>query len=128
MPDRQPLPDTRRSITHKVRIETDQGSLSVYITASFYEDGRVAEVFINAGKIGSTVRGLLNDLARLTSFALQYGVPPDDLFQRMTGANYAPQGPTSNPEIEACSSISDYLFRWLWNVKQEQANRDDDGQ
>lgn len=113
MPEREPLPDTRRSITHRARIETAQGHLSIYITVGFYEDGRIAEVFINAGKLGSTVRGLMDDLARLLSFALQYGLPADDLFERMTGANYPPQGTTSNEDIKACTSVTDYLFRFL---------------
>jgi len=121
VPDRVPLPDTRSSVTHKVRIETEQGPLSVYFTASFYEDGRIAEVFINAGKVGSTVRGLLNDLARLLSYALQYDVPADDLFARMEGSNYAPQGVTSNVEIPLARSITDYLFRWLAQLRKEEA-------
>jgi ribonucleoside-diphosphate reductase alpha chain len=110
----------RKSLTHRVRIQTEQGPMSVYFTVSFFEGGGVAEVFINAGKIGSTVRGLLNDLARLLSFALQYGAPASDLFERMSGSNYPPQGKTSNPDIAECRSITDYLFRWL--LKQEDPN------
>lgn len=94
--------------------------MSVYFTASFFEDGGVAEVFINAGKLGSTVRGLLDDLARLLSFALQYGAPASDLFERMSGSNYPPQGKTSNSDIEECRSVTDYLFRWLLLLKKEE--------
>lgn len=119
MTERRRLPDTRRSITHKIKIETPQGPLNVYFTAGFYEDGSLAEVFVNAGKIGSTVRGLLNDLARLLSFALQYGVPIDDLFPRMIGSNYPPQGSTSNEALPDCKSITDYMFRWLQSLKSE---------
>lgn len=123
LPERRVLPDTRKSMTHKARIATEQGSMSVYFTVSFFEDGGIAEVFINAGKIGSTVRGLLNDLARLLSFALQYGVPASDLFERMTGSNYPPQGKTSNPDIESCHSVTDYLFRWLLRLEGGESGR-----
>lgn len=77
-------------------------------------------MFINAGKVGSTVRGLLNDLARLLSYALQYGVPASDLFARMEGSNYAPQGKTSNEAIPDCRSVTDYLFRWLETIKESK--------
>jgi ribonucleoside-diphosphate reductase alpha chain len=126
LPERRPLPDTRPSLTHKVRIETEQGSLAVYFTVSLYEDGSPAEIFINAGKVGSTVRGLLNDLSRLLSFALQYGVPAHNLFERMAGSNYAPQGATSNEALPTCKSITDYLFRWLLSL--EKGGDDGEGQ
>lgn len=116
-PIRRVLPDTRKSITHKVCID----GLNVYFTVSFYEeDSAIAEVFVNAGKIGSTVRGLLNDLARLLSFSLQYGVPRRDLFERMSGNSYPPQGDTSNPDIAKCRSITDYLFTWLLSLMEEE--------
>ncbi len=120
-PERIPLPDTRPAVTHKVRIETAQGYLSVYLTVGFYEDGRVGEVFMSAGKVGSTVRGLLNDLSRLLSFALQYGLPLEDLCERMAGSNYPPKGTTANPELAVCSSVTDYLFRWLPTMNQKEA-------
>lgn len=123
MPDRRTLADTRRSVTHKVHIDTEQGQLSVYFTVSFFEDGAPAEVFINAGKTGSTVRGVLDDLARLLSYTLQYGVPYEDLFERMWGSNYPPQGPTSDPNYPACKSITDYLFRWLLALTREEQQR-----
>lgn len=113
--NRIPLPDTRPAITHKVKIFAEQGEMNVYFIASIV-DGRIVEVFITAGKIGSTVRGLLNDLARVVSYALQYDVPAQDLFERMCGANYPPQGSTSSPEITACASITDYMFRWLLSI------------
>lgn len=115
-PVRRVLPDTRRSITHKVCID----GLNVYFTVGFYDDETIAEVFVNAGKIGSTVRGLLNDLARLLSFSLQYGTPARDLFTRMSGNSYPPQGDTRNPDIAKCRSITDYLFTWLLSLMEEE--------
>ncbi len=129
LPTREALPDNRPSVTHKARIETGQGRLSVYFIAGFYEDGRVGEVFISAGKVGGTLTGILNDLARLMSFALQYGVPLEELCERMAGSNYPPQGTVINKELietkdgplAVCSSVTDYLFRWLPTVVKEEA-------
>jgi len=112
-PERERLPDTRRSVTHKVIIDSEQGPVSVFITAGFFEDGRVGEVFLQVGKQGSTMRGVLDNFARLISYALQYGVPLGELAELFRDANYPPQGATSNAEIPACSSLSDYAFRWM---------------
>lgn len=64
---RQRLPDTRQSITHKFAVDQYEG----YITVGFYEDGRPGEVFIKIAKHGSTIAGLLDTIAVLTSLALQ---------------------------------------------------------
>ena len=111
--EREPLPDTRRSVTHKAIIDSDQGPVSLFMTAGFYEDGRLGEVFVQAGKQGSTVRGLLDDFARLLSYALQYGVPLADLAEKFRGANYPPQGATRTEAIPVCTSLTDYVVRWL---------------
>lgn len=114
--NRQTLPDTRRSLTHRVVIESEQGPVSVFLTAGFYDDGPLGEVFIQIGKQGSTMRGLTDNFARLVSYALQYGIPLAELAERFRGANYPPQGATNNAAIPACTSIVDYLFRWLEQI------------
>ena len=45
--------------------------------------------------------------------ALQYGVPLGELAPRLTSHQFPPAGPTSNPDIPTCSSLIDYVFRWL---------------
>jgi ribonucleoside-diphosphate reductase alpha chain len=70
-PLRRRLPDTRNAITHKFDIAGHEG----YITAGLYEDGSPGEVFITMAKEGSTIGGLMDAIATLTSVALQYGVP-----------------------------------------------------
>ena len=65
------------------------------------------------GKAGSTLNGLLDVMGRLISYALQYGVPPAELAPKLTGHQFPPCGGTSNPAIPECSSLSDYVFRWL---------------
>jgi ribonucleoside-diphosphate reductase alpha chain len=108
-PRRRPLPDTRQSLTHKFKIEGHTG----YITVGLYEDGSPAEVFISMAKQGSTIYGLMESFGRGISYALQYGVPLQDLVRNFSHMRFEPSGMTSNPEIPFAQSVIDYLFRWL---------------
>ncbi len=108
-PYRRHLPDERRSITHKFRVGEQEG----YVTVGLYDDGTPGEVFVTISKEGSTIRGLMDSVAVLTSVALQYGVPLEDLVRKFKGVHFEPSGLTSNPDIPIASSIVDYIFRWL---------------
>jgi ribonucleoside-diphosphate reductase alpha chain len=108
-PRRRSLPDTRQSLTHKFKIEGHTG----YITVGLYEDGSPAEVFISMAKQGSTIYGLMESFGRAISYALQYGVPLQDLVRNFSHMRFEPSGMTSNPEIPFAQSVIDYLFRWL---------------
>ena len=108
-PYRERLPDERRSITHKFQVGGQEG----YITVGLYEDGRPGEIFIKMAKEGSTVSGLMDTVALLTSVALQYGVPLEDLTRKLRNTRFEPYGPTNNPNIPWATSVIDYIFRWL---------------
>ena len=108
-PIRRRLPDERQSITHKFRVGEQEG----YMTVGLFDDGTPGELFINVSKQGSTVSGLMDTLAMLTSYALQYSVPIDDVVQRLKGTRFEPSGPTGNKDIPIATSIVDYVFRWL---------------
>jgi ribonucleoside-diphosphate reductase alpha chain len=109
LPERHHLPAERQSITHKFRVGEQEG----YVTVGLFDDGRPGEVFITISKEGSTIRGLMDSVAVLTSLALQYGVPLEDLVRKFRGVHFEPQGLTDNPELPQASSIVDYIFRWL---------------
>jgi ribonucleoside-diphosphate reductase alpha chain len=108
-PRRRRLPDERQSITHKFRVGEQEG----YITVGLFEDGHPGEVFITISKEGSTIRGLMDSVAVLTSLALQYGVPLEDLVRKFRGVHFEPAGFTDNPELPQAASLVDYIFRWL---------------
>ena len=108
-PYRRHLPDERRSITHKFRVGDQEG----YVTAGLYEEGAPGEIFVNISKEGSTIRGLMDAVAMLTSIALQYGVPLENLVAKFRGVHFEPAGLTGNPKIPVASSLVDYIFRWL---------------
>jgi hypothetical protein len=50
----------------------------------FFEDGRLAEVFLNSGKIGTAIETAARDSAVVASIALQHGVPPDTIRHALT--------------------------------------------
>ncbi len=108
-PYRQRLPDERRSVTHKFQVGDQEG----YITVGLYDDGRPGEIFVKIAKEGSTVSGLMDAVALLTSVTLQYGVPIQDLARKLRNTRFEPYGRTNNPDIPWATSIVDYVFRWL---------------
>jgi len=116
-PTRRRLPDERQAITHKFRVGEQEG----YMTVGLFEDGTPGEVFINVNKQGSTVSGLMDTVAMLTSYALQYGVPLSELAAKLKNTRFEPSGPTSNRQIPIATSIVDYVFRWL-ELKFDSAN------
>jgi ribonucleoside-diphosphate reductase alpha chain len=106
---RRKLPDERESITHKFSIGGHEG----YITVGKYEDGNAGEIFITMAKEGSTISGLMDSFATMTSLALQHGVPLQLLVDKFTHTRFEPSGFTKNPEIPMAKSIMDYIFKWL---------------
>jgi len=108
-PKRTRMPNTRDSKTHRFEIMGMDG----YITIGYYDDGRIGEVFAGMQKVGSTIQGLLNSWSIMVSNALQYGVPIEDVIRKFKGSVFEPAGITDNPDIEQCSSILDYVVRYI---------------
>lgn len=106
---RQKLPTERSGKTHKVVI----GGRAVYITTGEYPDGSLGEIFIRLDREGGELR-VYDCLAIAVSIGLQYGVPLEEYIKKLRYQQMEPRGVTSNPnEIPMCSSISDYLAKWL---------------
>jgi len=72
---RQLMPNKRRAVT--TTFERDGARFEM--TAGFYPDGRVGEVFLNADRANSLLDFLMSDAAILASLALQYGAPLDEI-------------------------------------------------
>jgi ribonucleoside-diphosphate reductase alpha chain len=108
-PSRNRMPNTRVSVTHKFEIAGHEG----YITVGLYENGEPGELFIQMAKEGSTIGGLMDTVATLTSLSLQYGVPLESLVKKFAYQRFEPSGFTKNPDIRNATSITDYVFRWL---------------
>ena len=108
-PVRHKLAETRNSKTHKFEIAGHKG----YITVGLYDDGSPGELFVYMSKEGSTIGGLMDTVATLTSISLQFGVPLEQLVKKFAYQRFEPSGYTSNPWIRTAHSITDYVFRWL---------------
>ena len=108
-PRRRRLPDERQAITHKFDIAGHEG----YITVGLYEDNQPGELFLTMAKEGSTISGFADAFAQAISYALQYGVPLQDLVDKFSHVRFEPAGMTKNPDIRFAKSIVDYIFRWL---------------
>jgi ribonucleoside-diphosphate reductase alpha chain len=108
-PRRRRLPDERNAITHKFDIAGHEG----YITVGLYEDGMPGEIFIVMAKEGSTISGFADAFAQAISYALQYGVPLQDLVDKFSHVRFEPSGMTKNPDVRFAKSIVDYIFRWM---------------
>ena len=103
------LPDERHSLTHKFNIGQHEG----YVTVGFYPDGKPGEIFITMSKEGSTISGLMDTIATITSISLQHGIPIESLCKKFRDVRFEPSGITGNPDIRFAHSIVDYIFRWL---------------
>src|SRR5207244_1375864 len=108
-PVRRKLPDERQAITHKFDIAGHEG----YITVGLYEDGMPGEIFLVMAKEGSTISGFADAFAQAISYALQYGVPLQELVDKFSHVRFEPSGMTKNPDVRFAKSIVDYIFRWM---------------
>ncbi len=119
-PRRVKLPDERQAWTHKFSIAGHEG----YLTVGLYDDGAPGEIFLKMAKEGSTVSGLMDTIATMTSIALQYGVPLRALVDKFSHTRFEPSGFTNNSEIPFAKSVTDYVFRYLGSryAKMPQEN------
>ena len=108
--ERRRLPQRRKGYTQKAIV----GGHKVYLRTGEYEDGRLAEVFIDMHKEGSAFRSLMNNFAIAISIGMQYGVPLEEYVEAFTFTRFEPSGIVEgNDAIKMATSILDYLFREL---------------
>ena len=108
-PLRRRLADTRMAVNHKFSIAGHEG----YLNVGVFDDGQPGELFITMAKEGSTIGGLMDSIATLTSMALQYGVPLEALVKKFSHQRFEPSGFTKNRDLPNASSVTDYIFRWM---------------
>ena len=63
------------------------------------------------GKGGSTSAGLMDALSIMLSLALQYGVPPEVIVEKLKGMRFEPMGMTDDTDIPEVASVMDWLAR-----------------
>ncbi len=78
-----------------------------------FPNGDPGELFVSMNKEGSTIGGLMDTVATLTSIALQYGVPLESLVNKFKYQRFEPSGFTQNKDVRNAFSLVDYIFRWM---------------
>ncbi|MGH6981191.1 MAG: vitamin B12-dependent ribonucleotide reductase, partial [Stellaceae bacterium] len=108
--ERRRLPQRRKGYTQKAVV----GGHKVYLRTGEYEDGALAEIFIDMHKEGSAFRSLMNNFAIAISIGLQYGVPLEEFVEAFTFTRFEPSGVVEgNDTIKMSTSLIDYIFREL---------------
>jgi ribonucleoside-diphosphate reductase alpha chain len=97
------------TIRRKFRIGGTKG----YLHVGLYEDGSPGEIFLRVSHQGSAVSGMLDAWAMTFSNALQYGTRLEDLVRLHQGHRCEPNGPTGVAEVPVCTSIHDFVVRWM---------------
>lgn len=107
LPERRELPRSRESWTTAWRVADYSG----YLTVGRYDDGQPGEIFVNGGKQGSTMAGLLDAWAISVSHGLQRGVPLESYVRAYKGMSFQPAGITDDPDVRVATSLPDFLMR-----------------
>ena len=98
----------RLSRTHSAKI----GDIELYITVGFYQNGKMAEIFVSSDKEGTVVKGLLASLSKALSNMLQYNVPAAEISRILRGQQFEPSGFVSrHPYIKNASSLADLISK-----------------
>ncbi len=109
MTEREPLPNRREHVL--INFTTSDG-FGYTAGLGYFDDGRLAEIFLNAEKVGTAIETTARDSAVIASLALQHGVSPEAIRRALTrNANGKASGPlgtlldllaedkTANPEL-----------------------------
>lgn len=106
---RRKLPKERHGLTTEAKIAGHK----IFIRTGEYDDGSLGELFLDMYKTGASFGGMLNSYARAISIGLQHGVSLEKYVDMYTFSKFEPAGFTTHDDIKMCTSILDFVFRWL---------------
>jgi hypothetical protein len=109
-PIRTRLDDERYSITHEFEIITEAETHSFKITCGIFPSGRLGEVFMEVGKEGAQLTGMIDALAISLSIGLQHGVPLESYTTKFRYMCFDPAGFVQGVPILLLQSISYSTF------------------
>ena len=78
----------------------------VTITAGFYDDGTLGEVFITTAKSGADLQNIANDAAVILSLALQHHVNIEVIRHAVTGCNDGSPASILGAVVDCLSAIA----------------------
>ena len=111
--ERRKLPMTRKSVTTKFAIGPEERLSEGFLIVGLDDENQPKELFVQFNNVGGTVQGLVHGWAKAASYALQLGLPLHDLIDMALHTRFEPLGPTRNPDIPSCSSLLDFVVKWL---------------
>ena len=113
---RDKMPDRRPNWCQTARI----GGQRFYLTCGEYppdhqKAGQPGEVWIDAAKMGSFLRGILDTLARQISIALQSGTGVKEVIKGLRSMNFPPNGAVKAEmtDVTICTSVADWVAQEL---------------
>ena len=108
---RREVPPSRRPCW---RQEATVGGTKIYLTCGERPDGTLLEIFLDAAKQGSFVRGVLDALARVVSLALQCGTPLEMIVKALRHLNFPPNGAVMGSRTTTvAASVADWIAQEL---------------
>jgi ribonucleoside-diphosphate reductase alpha chain len=75
--------------------------------------GQLVGVTIKIAKAGSKLSGMMDGWARMATCALEHGASVNEVCTIGLYTQFEPAGLTRNPEIPKCSSLLDYVCRYI---------------
>jgi hypothetical protein len=98
---RERLPNRRRNES----FEFSHAGLSFTLSAGYFRDGRIAEIFLSSHKPGSPIEAIARDAAVTVSIALQYGANLETIRAALTRDH---DGGPATPLGAALDAIADW--------------------
>ncbi|MCL2640806.1 MAG: hypothetical protein FWD53_08180, partial [Phycisphaerales bacterium] len=90
------------------------GMGTLYLRTTRYDDGQIAEIWVNYSADQGIVQALLGSLCKTANIALQSGVPLRKIIGSWLDSKYEPGGMVSgHPYIKTCTSIVNLMARLL---------------
>lgn len=100
----------RKNIMRKIAI----GNHKLFLSNGEFEDGTIAEIFVDIHKEGTATRALFNCLAIAVSVGLQCGVPLEIYVEYFADVKFEPNGLVRGyDKIKKADSIISLIFRIL---------------
>lgn len=110
---REKMPSRRPIWTQTVKIDNNR----FYLSVGEYPDKRPGEIWIEAHKMGTFARGVLDAMARMASVALQSGADIKEVIKAFQGMCFPPNGQVEGEytDVVEVTSIADWVAQELHN-------------
>lgn len=108
-------PKSRELLPARRQQETIHGKIggqSFFLSFGEYADGSLGEVWLEAAKEGTFLRGIVGSLARSFSVAIQCGADLRCMVESLKGLNFPPNGDVlgdSGAVLGRCTSVVDWV-------------------